>query len=248
MISAPPDPLGQRKSRSAPVPMEVQSAYAELLSSFVNALWSLVHPYEMNIEPEAVEMLLDFQDKIEPRLGKDGDLRPLGGFAGKIVGSAARFAALHHLGWYGLQGLELPITVGSVAPGIKLARYAIEHYRYVMAATGFVTEIAIADRIVQWCHRGQRSEFSRRDGPERPPHLARGRDGGAATTTGGQRLREVGRSPACRAHRTQAIRHVPRKPSRVAARFCQFCRASSVRRWCLASTCSVEFVVLSQHR
>jgi replicative DNA helicase len=28
MISAPPDPLGQRKSRSAPVPMEVESAYA----------------------------------------------------------------------------------------------------------------------------------------------------------------------------------------------------------------------------
>jgi hypothetical protein len=53
----------------------------------------------MTIDPDAVEMLLDFQDKIEPRLAKDGDLRPLGGFAGKIVGSAARFAALHHLGW-----------------------------------------------------------------------------------------------------------------------------------------------------
>jgi hypothetical protein len=146
MISAPPDPLGHRKSRSAPVPTEVQSAYAALLSSFVNALWSLVEPYEMNIDPEAVAMLLHFQDEIEPRLAKDGDLRPLGGFAGKIVGSAARFAALHHLGWYGLQGLALPITAGSVDCGIKLARYAIEHYRYVMAATGFVTEIAIADR------------------------------------------------------------------------------------------------------
>ena len=52
--------------------------------------------------------------------------------------------------------LRLPITVGSVASGIKLAQYAIEHYRYVMAATGFVTEIAIADRIVKWCHRDQR--------------------------------------------------------------------------------------------
>jgi Protein of unknown function (DUF3987) len=94
-------------------------------------------------------MLLDFQDEIEPRLAKDGDLRPLGGFTGKIVGSAARFAALHHLGWCGPQGLLLPITVGSVARGIKLAQYTIEHYRYVMAATGFVTEIAIADRIVR---------------------------------------------------------------------------------------------------
>ena len=70
---------------------------------------------------------------------------------------AARFAALHHLGWYGPFGLRLPITVGSVARGIKLAQYAIEHYRYVMAATGFVTEIAIAERIVRWCHRGGQS-------------------------------------------------------------------------------------------
>ena len=149
MISAPPDPLGQRKSRSAPVPAEVQSAYGGLLSSFVNALWPLVDPHEMKIDPDAVEMLFDFQDEIEPRLAKDVDLRPLGGFAGKIVGSAARFAALHHLGWYGPSGLVLPINVGSVACGIKLAKYAIEHYRYVMAATGFVTEIAIADRIVR---------------------------------------------------------------------------------------------------
>jgi replicative DNA helicase len=162
VISAPPDPLGQRKSRSAPVPMEVESAYAALLSSFVSALWPLVDPHEMKIDPDAVGMLLDFQDTIEPRLAKDGDLRPLGGFAGKIVGSAARFAALHHVGWYGPQGLVLPINDASVARGIMLALYAIEHYRYVMAATGFVTEIAIAQRIVRWCHRDQRSEFTRR--------------------------------------------------------------------------------------
>ena len=163
-------------------------------------------------------------------------VRPLGGFAGKIVGSAARFGALHHLGWYRTSGLRLPITVGSVASGIKLAQYAIEHYRYVMAATGFVTEIAIADRIVKWCHRDQRRS-SPGESAARPPHLAGRRDGGAAAPAGGQRLREVGRSPARRAHRTQAIRHVPREPSRVAARFCQFCRASSVTDGCLDLSC-----------
>jgi NADPH:quinone reductase-like Zn-dependent oxidoreductase len=38
-------------------------------------------------------------------------------------------------------------------------------------------------------------------------------------------------TPARRAHRAQAIRRVHREPSRVAAGFCQCCRASSVRRW-----------------
>jgi hypothetical protein len=57
------------------VPTAVQSAYGELLSSFVNALWSQVDPHEMTIEPDAVEMLLDFQDKIEPRLAKDSRAR-----------------------------------------------------------------------------------------------------------------------------------------------------------------------------
>jgi hypothetical protein len=125
--------------------------------------------------------------------------------AGKIVGSAARFAALHHLGWYGLQGLELPITVGSVARGIMLAQYAIEHYRYVMAATGFVTEIAIAERIVRWCHRGQRSEFSRRDAQrelrisrvediERPLQLLE--DNGYVESLGVQHAARTGRKPS----------------------------------------------------
>jgi hypothetical protein len=31
-------------------------------------------PHEMTIDPDAVEMLQDFQDQIEPRLAKDGDL------------------------------------------------------------------------------------------------------------------------------------------------------------------------------
>ena len=159
----------------------------------------------MNIDPEAVAMLLNFQDEIEPRLAKDGDLRPLGVFAGKIVGTAARFAALHHLGWYGPSGLRLPITVGSVAYGIKLAQYAIEHYRYVMAATGFVTEIAIADRIVRWCHRDQRSEFTRREAQrdlrisrvedmEGPLRLLE--DNGYVRSVGVQHAARTGRKPS----------------------------------------------------
>ena len=187
------------------MPTEIQSAYGGLLSSFVNALWSLVDPHEMTIDPDAVEMLLDFHDEIEPRLAKEGDLRPLGGFVGKIVGSAARFAALHHLGWYGPRGLPLPITVGSVARSIKLARYAIEHYRYVMAATGFVTEIAIAERIVRWCHRDQRSEFTRREAQrdlrisrveemEGPLRLLE--DNGYVRSVGVQHAARTGRKPS----------------------------------------------------
>jgi hypothetical protein len=41
-----------------------------------------------------------------------------------------------------------------------------------MAATGFVTEIAIADRIVRWCHRDQPSEFTRR-GAQRELRISR---------------------------------------------------------------------------
>jgi hypothetical protein len=72
MISAPPDQLSQRKSRSAPVPAEVQAAYAARLSSFVNERWSQVDPHEMTIDPDAVEMLLDFHH----RLRGEHDLPP----------------------------------------------------------------------------------------------------------------------------------------------------------------------------
>ena len=217
------------------MPTEIQSAYGGLLSSFVNALWSLVDPHEMTIDPDAVEMLLDFHDEIEPRLAKEGDLRPLGGFVGKIVGSAARFAALHHLGWYGPRGLPLPMTVGSGSPQHQAG--AVRHRALPLRDGG--DRFRHPDR-----HRGSNRPVvpprpavgvHQEGGPARSPHLASGRDGGAAATAGGQRLREVGRSAARGAHRAQAIRRVPREPSRLAAGFCQFCRASTVRR-CVVST------------
>lgn len=163
MILAPPDILGSRKTRTTPVPEHVEMAYSSMLASFVQTLWPLVDSEELKMEPAAVERLLLFAELIEPRLARDGDLRPLGGFAGKIVGAAARYATLHHLGWYGTAGLNIPINEGSVAAGILMAEYTVDHYRYVMAATGFVADIAIADRIIRWAKRDQRSEFKRRD-------------------------------------------------------------------------------------
>jgi hypothetical protein len=98
-----------------------------------------------------------------------------------------------------------PINVGSVARGIKLAQYAIEHYRYVMAATGFVTEIAIADRIIRWCHRDQRSEFTGREAQrelgisrveemEAPLRLLE--DNGYVRSVGVQHAARTGRKPS----------------------------------------------------
>jgi transposase InsO family protein len=74
-----------------------------------------------------------------------------------------------------------------------------------MAATGFVTEIAIADRIVRWCHRDQRSEFtpraaqralriSRVDDMEGPPRLLE--DNGYVRSVGVQRAARTGRKPS----------------------------------------------------
>ena len=99
----------------------------------------------------------------------------------------------------------LPINVGSVDRGIKLAQYTIEHYRYVMAATGFVTKIAIADRIVRWCQRDQRPEFTRRQA-QREPRISRVEemegplrlleDNGYVRSVGVQHQARTGRKPS----------------------------------------------------
>ena len=86
------------------------------------SLWPLVDPHEMTIDPDAVEILLDFQDEIEP---------------GGVTEISGRNSA-------GGRPRESSRTV-------------------ISGRCGFVTEIAIADRIVRWCHRDQRSEFSRRE-------------------------------------------------------------------------------------
>jgi hypothetical protein len=163
LVSAPADLLGRREIETPPVPESVALAYGGLVVSLVRSLWDASLPVFLDVDRPGYKRLLDFAHEVEAQLDSDGDLRPLGGFAGKLVGAAARYAALHHIGWYGVAGLQQPVGEYSVYHGIEIARYSIEHYRYAVRASGWVTETATADRILGWIKRKSVQRFSGRD-------------------------------------------------------------------------------------
>lgn len=163
LLAVPVDNLGTREIDPAEIEPSVVAAYDARLRDLAGNLWRQPDPVDVTFEDAARKRLLDFMAEIEPMLRPDGELRELGGFAGKLVGAAARYAVLHHLGHYGAAGLTIPVHEHSVARGIAIARYSIEHYRYATRANGWRPELELAQRILRWCRDGSRSEFSRRD-------------------------------------------------------------------------------------
>jgi hypothetical protein len=102
---------------------------------------------------------------IEPRLGPDGDLAPMGDWAGKLTGAVCRLAGVLHLADHALDLDRLPIEI----PGPTFERaavlgdYFLEHARAAFQVMGADEETALAKRLWAWVRRGERTEFSARD-------------------------------------------------------------------------------------
>lgn len=143
--------------------MDVESAYHGLLTGLVTALWDEPEPLVLRPDRAAYQALMEYHDQVEARLVPDGDLRPLEGFAGKLVGAAARYAALHHLAHYGVSGLHLPVTAASVSWGIQIATWATEHHRFAVTGMGLVGNTADAERVLAWLKRTGLIEVTTRE-------------------------------------------------------------------------------------
>lgn len=162
LVAAPPDMLGQRAAEVAPIGLSVIAQYRALLMNFVTTLWVEPQPRLLRPDREAYQALMSYHDHVESRLGPEGDLRPLEGYAGKLVGAAARYAALHHLAWYGVAGLNYPVTAASVSWGIEIATWATEHHRFAVAELGLTGNALDGQRVLTWLTRLATSEVTTR--------------------------------------------------------------------------------------
>ncbi|SDN79648.1 YfjI family protein [Geodermatophilus sp. DSM 45219] len=151
LIAAPPDKLGYRSMTPASLRPEVVDAYTDLLSSYVMGLWTVEDRYTLRMSADAADALHAYEERCEVRLRPGGDLRAMGGFGSKLVGSAVRLAALHHLAHMGVQRAFIyEIGAASVKWGIQAAEWSLEHYRYAVAMAGEVADVNDADKVLNW--------------------------------------------------------------------------------------------------
>jgi CRP-like cAMP-binding protein len=150
IIATPASMLGHRKIDTEPVSMFTTAAYSEGLSTLVRTLWPRTERCELTLTADAAARLRHYRIDVEERYRPTRDLESVSDFGGKIAGSAVRLAAVHHLGDFGTDGLDVPIGLAAVEWGVAVAEWSLAHYTYALEIVGQVTEHSHAERILAW--------------------------------------------------------------------------------------------------
>jgi replicative DNA helicase len=174
LYSLPASLVGRRQAGTPPVPQAVTDRYALELQALAASLTSSANddPTVLTLDPQAGELLLEFERDLEPRLAAgSGDLAHLAGWAAKLAGATCRLAGLLHLAAHLRDGWNQPIGADIFAGAIRLADYLVEHARAVFDLMGADARVDDARWLLDWISRVDRSQFSRRDAHQ----AARGR-------------------------------------------------------------------------
>ncbi|TDU87614.1 uncharacterized protein DUF3987 [Kribbella voronezhensis] len=169
LYSLPTNTVGQRNNLAQAVPEEIETTYADALRTLVLVLDGHDTPHQLVLTPEARQVLLDFQDWIEPRLHpQTGQLAAITDWASKLAGAVVRLAALLHLAHTFTTGYATPITADTMHNAQRIGRYYLDHALTVYDLMG-QTHPALEDarQILAWitkhCARTGRDTFARRD-------------------------------------------------------------------------------------
>jgi hypothetical protein len=153
------------------VPRAVTLAYGRYLL----ALWETVGevaedgrpvPRLLELSTVGEEVIRDFEERLEPRLGDEGDLGYMADWAAKLAGAAVRIAGILHASHCVAAGGPIATLVGPgpVRDAVTLAeRYLLPHARIAYAMLGQDQRAHPARKVLDWIRREELASFSRRD-------------------------------------------------------------------------------------
>lgn len=143
LYSVPESLVGRRKIEPDPIPDQVMETYRRHVLDLTLFLAEWSDPAVIQLAPEAVTALKGFQARVEPMLeARGGIMGQIGDWGGKLVGAAARMAALLHLAEHLTKGHTVPVAEATMRDAIALAEYFISHSLAAFDSMG-------ADRIAE---------------------------------------------------------------------------------------------------
>jgi replicative DNA helicase len=167
LYSLPQSLVGRRQAGAPPVPPAVADRYTLELQALAASLAVPAGddgPALLTLDQAAGELLLGFERDLEPRLAAgSGDLAHLAGWAAKLAGATCRLAGLLHLAEHLRDGWARPINADTFAGAARLADYLVEHARAVFDLMGADPRVDDARWLLDWIHRNNQMQFSRRD-------------------------------------------------------------------------------------
>ena len=162
----PPSKVGRRNVRlHAVADPELRDAYhGQILSLVVppeTILERVSNPDAMPIEAQrltldvdALEIWLQYQERLEPRMADGGELESLRDWGGKAPGMALRAAGLIHAGRYGLEVTTVGAT--AMASAVRLVDELERHARALLDSLGADQASADAKRLYRYIEREAR--------------------------------------------------------------------------------------------
>jgi replicative DNA helicase len=175
LYSLPQSLVGHRQPGAPPVPPALADRYAIELQTLAASLTTPASlagdgPTILALDPQAGELLLDFERALEPRLAAGtGDLAHLAGWAAKLTGATCRIAALLHLAAHLRDGWARPVDTETFVAAVRLAGYLVEHALATFDLMGADPRIDDARWLLDWIARTGHQQFTRRDAHRAAP-------------------------------------------------------------------------------
>jgi hypothetical protein len=175
LFSVPNSPLGSRLVAAPPVPEEVASLYRQGVAALLALPFGTDSEGNkaaniLRFDVDADRVLARFEQELEPRLGKYGDLGWMNDWAGKLPGQVARASALlHSADAAGLIAMpwEIPVSGDCVERAVRLGKYLIGHAQAAYGSMGADLDIGGAEHLLGWIKRTQPATFTKRDAHQR---------------------------------------------------------------------------------
>lgn len=166
----PESVMGTRQYYGPPIPADLLAWWESALRGVLDLPWPgrvVLTPQGparsekpariVRMSTEAENLFCDMWNRIELRLGPDGDLRPASGFAGKLPAVIARIALV-------LEALQDPaaecITAETMKAACEWEPFLIEHFRFVMGDAAESEELKLARKVLVWLKREEKKEAS----------------------------------------------------------------------------------------
>ncbi|MEU8994087.1 YfjI family protein [Streptomyces caniferus] len=164
LYSLPKSLVGYRKSEPDPIPDDIKATYHRNIIDLTLTLADWTDPAVLQLTPDAHTALVQFQDRVEPKLRqREGSLGHISDWAGKVVGATARIAGLLHLAEHLENGHTVPVSPETMRGAIELGEYFTSHGLAAFDTMGADQTADRATSLLETLRAHGWGEFSKRD-------------------------------------------------------------------------------------
>jgi hypothetical protein len=166
LYALPRTSVGSRKVDAAQVPPAVREAYHAAVIKLLDAHKSgSTGRLLLTLDDVADRQRADYQGRLEPRLGPDGDLATLADWAGKLTGTVCRIAGVLHItdNAFDLERMPAEIPLTTFVRAEAIGDYYLQHACAAFVSMGLDEATDLAREIWAWARRRGLREFTARD-------------------------------------------------------------------------------------